>query len=430
MNLNQSDPRLALARWGGISTLAFALIACGGGSNNDSPTPPPVASTTSTLSAALSGDQETTPTITGALGAGSLTLSSPSRTLTGGITINGMSATAAHVHLGDTGNNGAVIVGLTESAPASGTWAVAANTVLTEAQAAAFSSGGLYFNVHSTENPSGEIRGQIGREVYAAQLSGSQEVSKNASTAKGVGTVSLDPITKRAAMRLTLTGMTATMAHIHTGDIGVNGPVTFTLTETTAGSGIWLSAADAVMTDAQIATLLAGGFYFNAHSAAIPSGEIRGQVARNVGYAILNATQEVPTNASTATGVGTLVIDPTTRAISGGISITGMTATVAHIHTGALGANGPVALGLTNAGSGLWNVPANTVLTAGQLKSFKQGNLYFNAHSTTYPAGEIRGQIGATVPVTTISVTTAPVITTPITIAPVTTITVGTGVVY
>ncbi|MBC7618571.1 MAG: CHRD domain-containing protein [Candidatus Saccharibacteria bacterium] len=415
MNLNQSDPRSTLARWGGISTLAFALIACGGGSNNDS-----LAPIASTLNATLSGDQEITPTITGALGAGSLTLTSPSRILMGSITINGMSATAAHVHLGDNGSNGAVIVGLTESAPASGTWAVAANTVLTEAQATAFSSGGLYFNVHSTENPSGEIRGQIGREVYAAQLSGSQEVSKNASTAKGVGTVSLDPVTKRAAMRLTLTGLTATMAHIHMGDIGVNGPVTFTLTETAAGSGIWLSAADTVMTDAQIVTLMAGGFYFNAHSAAIPSGEIRGQVARNVGYANLNATQEVPSNSSTATGVGTLVVNPTTRAVSGGITITGMTATVAHIHTGVPGANGPVALGLTNAGNGLWNVPVNTVLTAEQLKSFKQGSLYFNAHSATYPAGEIRGQIGATVPV----------ITTPITTTSVTTVPVSTGSVY
>ena len=183
------------------------------------------------------------------------------------------------------------------------------------------------------------------------------------------------------------------MAHIHTGEIGANGSVTFTLTETAAGSGIWLSASDTVMTDAQIAVLKAGGFYFNAHSATFPAGEIRGQIARNVGYASMSAAQEVPSNASTATGVGTLVVDPATRAVSGGITLTGMTATAAHIHTGALGINGPVAIGLTNAGGGVWNIPANTVLTAEQLKSFKQGNLYFNAHSASFPAGEIRGQL-------------------------------------
>ncbi|MCY7317446.1 MAG: CHRD domain-containing protein, partial [Ramlibacter sp.] len=60
---------------------------------------------------------------------------------------------------------------------------------------------------------------------------------------------------------------------------------------------------------------------------------------------------------------------------------------------GASGVNGPVIVPLTNDGSGVWSVPANTVLTADQLKASKQGNLYFNAHSTAFPGGEIRGQI-------------------------------------
>ena len=388
MNPNQSKPGHALMRLAVVSAMALGLTACGGGNDNQTPI-----TTTSTLAAAMSGDQETTPTATGALGTGTLSLTLPSRALSGSIDINGMTATAAHVHQGEVGTNAAVIVGLVESAPGSGSWSVPSGTLLTEPQAAAFSAGGLYFNAHSTENPSGEIRGQIGREVYAAQASGSQEVPQNNSTAKGVGFLSLDPTTKRIAARLTLTGITATMAHVHSGDIGANGGVIFPMTETAAGSGVWISAADATMTDAQITAMKAGGLYFNAHNAAFPGGEIRGQIARNVGYASMNAAQEVPTNASTATGIGTLVIDPATRAVSGGITLTGMTATVAHIHTGALGVNGPVAIGLINAGGGVWNVPANTTMTAVQLKAFKQGNLYFNAHSTAFTGGEIRGQI-------------------------------------
>lgn len=384
-------PQQSSWRWALAGALTMALAACGGGNGDDSYQAP--AATTLTLTAALSGDQEPTPTVTGALGTGTLTLTMPSRALSGSISINGMTATAAHVHLGDVGRNGAVIVSLVEPTPGSGAWSVPASTVLTEAQATAFSAGGLYFNAHTTENPGGEIRGQIGRAVYAAQLSASQEVPTNTSTATGVGFLSLDPTTKRITARLSLTGVAATMAHIHTGAIGSNGGVIFPLTETASGSGIWASAADATMTDAQIAALTAGGLYFNAHSAAYTGGEIRGQIARNVGYASLNAAQEVPTNASAATGVGTLTIDPATRAVSGGITLTGMTATVAHIHTGAPGANGPVAIGLTDAGGGIWSVPANTVMTAEQLKAFKQGNLYFNAHSAAFPAGEIRGQI-------------------------------------
>jgi len=373
----------------GAGAAALGLAACGGGDDDAYVAPAATPPTSSTLSAALSGDQEISPTVTGALGAGTLTLVSPSRALSGSVTVDGMTATMAHVHQGEVG----VIVGLTETLAGSGTWAVPSGTVLTEAQAAAFSTGGLYFNAHTAENMGGEIRGQIGREVYSAQLSAAQEVPTNGSTATGVGLVSLDPVTKRISARLTLTGIAATMAHIHTGNLGANGSVIFPLSETVAGSGVWVSAADAAMTDTQIAAMKAGGLYFNAHSAANAGGEIRGQIARNVRFASMNAAQEVPTNASTATGVGTLVIDPATRAASSGITLTGMTAVMAHIHLGAQGANGGVIITLISAGGGVWNVPANTTLTAAQLKAFKQDNLYFNAHSAAYPGGEIRGQI-------------------------------------
>lgn len=388
MQYRECRSKLARWRWAMAGVLALGVAACGGGDDNEQ-----VATTSSTLTATLSGDQETTPTVTGALGTGTLTLTLPTRTLSGGIAINGMTASAAHVHLGEVGTNGAVIVNMTESSPGSGSWAVASDTVLTEAQAAAFATGGLYFNAHTAENPGGEIRGQIGREVLAAQLSARQEIPTNNSIATGTGLVSLDPVTRRFTARMTLNGVAATVAHIHLGDVGANGGVIFPLTQTAAGSGIWVSAADATMTDAQITTLKGGGMYFNAHSAAFPGGEIRGQINRNVGSATMNAVQEVPTNASTATGVGRMLVDPYTRGASGGITLTGMTATMAHIHLGAAGANGPVIITLTNAGGGVWNVPANTTLTADQMKAFKQGNLYFNAHSTAFPGGEIRGQI-------------------------------------
>ena len=433
MKLYESAHRQSLRRWVVIGALALGVAACGGGSSgasasggggsvgvgagagNDVQTP---AATTSTLTATLSGDQETTPTVTGALGNGTLTLSLPSRALSGGISINGMTATAAHIHLGDVGNNGSVIVDLTESAPGSGNWSVSAGTVLTDVQVTAFSAGRLYFNAHTTPNPGGEIRGQIGREVYAAQLSARQEVPTNASTATGMGFVSLDPTTKRVTARLTLNSIAATAAHIHIGTVGANGSVIVPMTETVAGSGIWVAATDTTMTDAQITAMKSGGLYFNAHSGAFPGGEIRGQIARNIGYASLNASQEVPiiaslttstvaaagygsayaapivpVNASLATGIGTLAIDPLTRAVSGGITLTGMIATAAHIHAAAPGDNGPVLIALTDAGGGVWTVPANTIMTAAQLKIFKQGNLYFNAHSVAFPTGEIRGQI-------------------------------------
>lgn len=387
-----THPWTALAspfKWTCAGLLALSLAACGGG--DDDPAPLPPASTTVTLSSTLSGDQELPPTLTGALGTGTLSLESPSRLLSGSFTVNGMTATAGHVHLGNTGANGAIIVPMT--ANGTGTYTVPTGTVLTEAQATAFADGGLYFNAHSSDNPTGEVRGQIGRDVFAAQMSSAQEIPRNASVATGNALLDLDATSKKIIGRITLTGMTATAAHIHTGTLGNNGPIIFPLTETAAGSGVWVTATDAVMTDAQIASLKAGGLYFNAHSAAFPGGEIRGQIGLNVKFAALNAAQEVPTNASTASGTGSLVVDPLTRVASGSITLTGITATVAHIHTGAIGVSGPIILPLTATSPGVFSVPANTVLTADQFKAYKQGNLYYNAHSAAFAGGEIRGQI-------------------------------------
>ena len=372
-------------KWSVVGALALALVACG--SSTDSSPP----DTITALAASLSGDQELLPTITGALGTGTLSLGSPSRSISGSITLDGLTATAAHIHEGNTGSNGPVIVPLTQTAP--GTWSVPAGTTLTEAQASAFAAGGLYYNAHSTANPGGEVRGQIGREVFAGQLSSAQEVPRNASSATGNGLLNFDPVTKKFSARVTVTGMASTAAHIHTGTIGNNGAVLFGLTQTAPASGIWESAADVVLTDAQLATLKAGGLYFNVHSAAYPGGEIRGQIARNVRFASLNAASEVPTNPSAATGTGTLVVDPTTRAASGSITLVGITASAAHIHLGATGLNGPVIVPLTDAGGNVWAVPAGTVFTADQFKAYKQGDLYYNAHSPAYPGGEIRGQI-------------------------------------
>jgi CHRD domain-containing protein len=364
------------------AALVLALVACGDGGGIQQ---------TTTLGASLFGEQEVPPVTTGAVGTGTLSLDSPSGSIRGSIALDGMTANAAHIHLGEVGVSGPIIVPLVETT--SGTWSVPAGATLTESQAAAFAAGGLYFNAHSIANPNGEIRGQIGRDVFAAQMSSAQEVPPPTSNASGTGVLSLDPVTRKFTARITVSGMVATAAHIHEGAPGISGPIIFPLTQTAAGSGVWASAPDATLSEAQLATLRAGGLYFNAHSVAFPNGEIRGQIGRTVGFARLRGTEEVPPTPSVATGTGTLVIDPATRAASGSITVSGMATTAAHIHLGAPGVSGPIIVPLTNLGGNVWAVPANTRLTADQWLAYKQGNLYYNAHSAQFPNGEIRGQI-------------------------------------
>jgi hypothetical protein len=369
-------------KWLLALSMSMALLACGSSSDSDQ---------TTVFTSMLNGEQEVPAAVTGALGTGTLSLDLPSRNIRGSITLDGLNATAAHIHQGDAGVNGPVIVPLVQTSP--GVWSVGEGATLTEAQVNALNAGGLYFNAHTAANPNGEIRGQIGREVLTAQLSPRQEVPATASSATGTGVLAVDPVTGRLTARITVSGMAATAAHIHEGATGVNGPIIFPLAQTAPGSGVWVSAADATMTEAQLAALRGGRLYFNAHSVAFPGGEIRGQIGRHVAGATLLAAEEVPATPSNATGTGILVVDSTTRAIEGGIRITGLAATAAHIHIGAPGTNGPVIVPLNDAGGGSWPVPANTKLTAAQYLAFKQGNLYFNAHSVAFPNGEIRGQI-------------------------------------
>lgn len=369
-------------KWLFAAALALGLVACGSSSDPEQ---------TTVFGSTLSGEQEAPPVVTGAVGTGTLSLDLPSRNIRGSINVDGMNATAAHIHQADVGVSGPIIVPLVETSP--GVWSVPAGTTLTEEQVNVLQAGGLYFNAHTAINPSGEIRGQIGRDVFTARMSAAQEAPPAVSAATGSGVLTVDPATRRFTARITVSGMAATAAHIHEAVPGISGPIVFPLTQTAPGSGIWVSAPDATMTEAQLSALRAGRLYFNAHSVAFPNGEIRGQIGHHVGNAILRGAEEVPPTSSSATGTGTLVIEPMTRAAAGSITVSGLVPTAAHIHIGPPGTNGPVIITLNNVGGGVWALPPNTRLTAAQYLAFKQGNLYFNAHTVLFPNGEIRGQI-------------------------------------
>jgi hypothetical protein len=111
-----------------------------------------------TKALALIGAEEVPPVMTAATGNGSVTIN-PDMTVIAKVTVRGMDATAAHIHLAAVGVNGPVIVPFTKTAD--NTFESAPGARLTEAQYAAFKAGQLYVNVHSAKNPGGEVRAQI-----------------------------------------------------------------------------------------------------------------------------------------------------------------------------------------------------------------------------------------------------------------------------
>jgi hypothetical protein len=106
----------------------------------------------------------------------------------------------------------------------------------------------------------------------------------------------------------------------------------------------------------------------------------------------LSGSQEVPPVNTQASGVSTIEVIGD-KTVIGNVQTTGMTGTVAHIHMGASGQNGPVIIPLVKSGENTWAVPGNTVLSSAQFDAFRAGNLYVNVHSAAYPAGEIRAQL-------------------------------------
>src|SRR5204862_5569718 len=105
----------------------------------------------------------------------------------------------------------------------------------------------------------------------------------------------------------------------------------------------------------------------------------------------LTGAEEVPAVTTSATGSGSFRVTED-GSVSGSVSTTGMQGTMAHIHQGAKGQNGPVIVPLTKNGD-TYTVPEGRKLTPAQMDALKAGNLYVNVHSDKYKGGEIRAQL-------------------------------------
>ena len=255
---------------------ALGLVACGG--SDDGPR-------AQVRSATLSGAQEFVPVVSAATGRGAVVVDPQTREITGGMVFSGLTPSAGghHIHQAPSSQptqNGPVIIPLV-LAPGGGVATVPAATVLTEAQYAAFVAGELYFNLHTAANPGGEIRGQInvdgGVTAGLAVLNGSSEVPPNPSTASGRGTLVFDSTTRAVIVAYATHNVAATsVAHIHTGAVGVSGPAD--VVTLAAGTNVWTAPHPRTLTAQNVADIANGNTYFNVHSTAYPGGEIRGQI--------------------------------------------------------------------------------------------------------------------------------------------------------
>jgi hypothetical protein len=108
--------------------------------------------------------------------------------------------------------------------------------------------------------------------------------------------------------------------------------------------------------------------------------------------ATINGASETPPNSSTATGTATLTYNKDTKIFNIIVNFTGITATISHIHKGAIGVPGGVIFGFPTPIVSPINY-TSAVLDSTQNADLNLNLYYVNIHSAEFPAGEIRGQL-------------------------------------
>lgn len=358
------------------------------------------------LNARLQGAQEVPANVSAATGLANLLLERSTNKvyLTGSYANLSTNISNQHIHMGRPGFNGGVIVGLVNSGGTSGT--LHGTGTFTDAQEDSLVNARTYVNVHSTTFPGGEIRGQLTtfsqQQFFGGRLSGANEVPANGSVATGTVIVRYNTLTNELELNGNYEKLSAniTGSHIHNAPAGSNGGVIVALTN--SGSSFGVLNATATLTDPQESELLAGNMYVNVHSSSFPGGEIRAQLmpatSGEAQYAqvLLSGLQEVPSNLSTATGAAVVLVDKISGQtyVTGGFTGLGGNITGSHIHQAATGVNGGVIMALTNDGTTQGVFSGSQVLTPTQVEAFINGLTYINIHSTLFPGGEIRAQLG------------------------------------
>ncbi len=110
----------------------------------------------------------------------------------------------------------------------------------------------------------------------------------------------------------------------------------------------------------------------------------------------ITSKQEVPANASTATGFGRVFLDEGAGMVTYTVTFSGLSGdiTAAHIHAAApIGMNAAPIITLNHSGTTSGTFTGTAAITAGQIANLRANQAYINIHSSAFGGGEIRGQL-------------------------------------
>ena len=175
----------------------------------------------------------------------------------------------------------------------------------------------------------------------AVALSPNQLFPTPTSAATGIGQLRINLATGALAGEFTLTSMTASAMHLHIGWPTISGTSVFTL-NFDAATNRWTVPADATLTTSssasQVNELLRGRLYVDAHSAAHPEGEVRGQLlmdGMSLAFAPLSGDRELPPVSSAGTGIVSVLENRSTQRFEINARVLGLNEVVAiGVYTG------------------------------------------------------------------------------------------------
>lgn len=104
----------------------------------------------------------------------------------------------------------------------------------------------------------------------------------------------------------------------------------------------------------------------------------------------LAGANETPANTSAAKGTVSGTYAPDTKVLTYTVTYSGLTPTAGHLHIGAPGTSGPVAIPFASLTS---PITGTVTLSQTQADALTAGNVYANLHSTAYPDGEVRANV-------------------------------------
>lgn len=200
-------------------------------------------------------------------------------------TVTGLSGeiSVSHFHAAPAGENAGVVRDVTFDGPTtSGVWMPRDGQELTDSLLIELLTGGIYLNIHTPDNPPGEIRGQvhlaggIGRAVEMDPESQDAGVVSD-----GHGTASLSLTGEGLVYHATVSELTGEIgaAHFHQAPLGESGGVVRGVSFDGQNlRGVWRASDDEPLDAAALQAFFGDELYVNVHTEQYGAGEVRGQL--------------------------------------------------------------------------------------------------------------------------------------------------------